>query len=99
MVSPAAFARQRNRCLDADLMPGGGAEFDRFQPLAEQLDAIGGLRALVATVEHTGGKYIGTVSLADRDVLRAQGDADLLVGTQRMQQRHFAAAPIAKIDQ
>ncbi len=79
-------------------MPRGGAEFDHFQPAAEQFDAVGGLRALVAAVEHAGGKSIGAVVLADGDVLRPQRDPHLLVRAERMQQRHLAAASVAEID-
>ena len=51
-------------------MPGRGAEFDHFQPPAEQFDAVGRLRALISAVENAGGENIGAVVPADGDVFR-----------------------------
>src|SRR5712672_2695850 len=79
-------------------MPGRGAEFDYFQSLAEQLDTIGGLRALVTAVEHAGRKMIGTVIGADRDVFRPQCDPDLVVRPAGMQQRDLALPSFAEVD-
>src|SRR6266404_1321106 len=79
-------------------MPRRGAEFDHLQPPAEQLDAVGSLRALIAAVEDAGRKNVGPVMLANGDVFRPERDAYLLVRAERMQQGHLAPPSLAKID-
>ena len=98
-IGPATLLRQRNLGLDPHLMPGRGAEFDHLQPPAEQFDAVGRLRALIAAVEDAGGKDVGAVMLADGDVFRPQRDAHLFVRAERVQQGHLAPPPLAEIDQ
>src|ERR1700722_1530495 len=70
-VRPAAFPCQRDRGLGADLVAGGGAEFERLQPTAEQIDVVDGLGALVAAIDDAGGKQVGAHTGADRDIFRA----------------------------
>src|SRR5260221_1314544 len=54
-IGPTTFPRQGNRRFDPDLMPRCGAEFYHLEPTAEQFDAVGGLRALIAAVAKFGG--------------------------------------------
>src|ERR1700759_4568289 len=70
-IGPAGFLRQRDRRLDADGVTGRGAELERFQPVAEQIDVVNGLRTLVAAVDHIGHERVAAVIAADRNVLRA----------------------------
>ena len=95
---PSNSPRQRHRGFDADLMPRCGAELERLQPAAEQVDVIDGLRALVAAVEHAGGERYWRRCAADRDVFRAQRDAHLVARAELLQQRRLAAPPLAEID-
>src|SRR5882724_6041624 len=95
-IGPATFARQGDLCLDTHLMPGGGAEFNHLQPAAEQFDAIGRLRALIAAIEHPGRESVGAVMLADRDIFRPQRDANLFIQSTGMKQRYLAAAALAE---
>src|SRR3989442_13568753 len=94
-IGPATFLRQRNLCLDAHLMPGRGAEFNHFQPPAEQFDAVGRLRALIAAVEGPGGKKICAVMLAGGAGFPPQPDAGPVVPAQPPPPRHLTPPPLA----
>src|SRR5262249_38116751 len=47
-IGPQRLARQRHRGGRADVVARRGAELDRLEPLAEQVDVVGRLGALVA---------------------------------------------------
>src|SRR5438128_2104202 len=83
-IGPAAFTRQRNACLGPDLMARGGAELEHLQLAAEQVDLVSRLRALIAAVDHARGKDVIAALPADRDILRPQRDAHLVVDIKRV---------------
>jgi len=57
-------------------MPGRRAEFKHFQPVAEQIDIVNRLGALIAAAENAGVEGVAAVALAERNIFRSQGDAD-----------------------
>ena len=57
-------------------MPRRGAEFEHLQPVAEQIDIVDGLRALVAAINDTRGERIDVVLSADRDIFWQQYHPD-----------------------
>src|SRR6185312_5471151 len=69
-VGPAGLSRQRNHGLSPDLVPRRGAEFERLQPAAKQIQRIDGLRALITAIEHLRRKHIGAILPANADILR-----------------------------
>ena len=46
----------------ADIVARRGAEFERLHAVAEQLDVVDGLRALLAAVEHAGAETVGDLA-------------------------------------
>src|SRR5947209_6724117 len=97
-IGPTGVPRQANRRFSADLMPRRGAEFEDLQPVAEQIDVVDGLRALIAAVDDARSERIGAVLFANRDIFRPQRDPHLFARPERMQQRRVGAPPAAEID-
>src|SRR5437660_3418379 len=85
-IGPTGVPRQRNRRFDANLMPRRGAKFEHLQPVAEQVDVVDGLRALVAAIDDARDERVDAVLSADRDIFRPQRDPHLFAQGERMQQ-------------
>src|SRR6185437_2822582 len=85
-IGPACFLWQADRRLGADGVPRGGAELERLEPVAEQIDVIDGLRALVAAIGDACGEGIAAIAFAKRDVFRPQRDPHLVADLERMEQ-------------
>lgn len=97
-IRPAPLPCQRHRGRRADLVPRGGAELQRLQPLPEQGDVVHRLRALVAAVGDLRREDVGAAASADAQGLGAERDADLVADADIVQQRCFAAAAVAEVD-
>src|SRR5260370_39422540 len=90
--TPSNLRVAKNRGLDPDLMAGGGSEFEDLQSPAEQIDVVDRLRALIAAIKHTRGKYVGAVLPANTAIFRAQRDAHLVTRIARVHQRRRASS-------
>src|SRR5664279_1859649 len=69
-IGPERVARQRGLRVGADTVTRGGAEFERFQAVAGEIDVVDGLRALIAAIEHARTKRVAAVMRAERDIFR-----------------------------
>src|SRR5690348_13054032 len=98
VIRPTRLLRQADRRIDTDRMPRRGAELERLELVAEQIDVIDRLRALITAVDDVCGEGIAAVGLAERDVFRPQRDSYPIADFKRMQQRRLAAPALAKID-
>ena len=74
------------------------AEFERLQSIAEQIDVIDGLSALIAAIEDTCAKRVAAGMVADRDIFRAQCNAYLFARPHSLQQSRLDALAGADID-
>src|SRR5438132_7964375 len=97
-IGPERLARQRDRRGAADRVARRRAELERFQPPAEDIDVVDGLRALVAAIEHTRLVRVGAVALAERDVLGPQRDAHRIARRDRLQERGLRALALPEVD-
>src|SRR5450830_830056 len=79
-VGPERVTRQRDRRVGPDLVARRGAEFEHLQSVAEQIDVVDVLRALIAAIEDARAIGVAAVVLSDRDILRAQCDAYVFAG-------------------
>src|SRR6185312_10733191 len=98
VIRPARLLRQADRRINADRVACCGAEFECLELVAEQVDVINRLRALITAVGHPRGEGIAAVGLAERDVFRPQRNPYLVADFQRMQQRRLPAPALAEID-
>ena len=71
-VGPAGVGRQGQRDLAVHLVARRGAELERLEPLATDLDVVDGLHALIAAVHDASGEDVGRAAFAQADVLGAQ---------------------------
>src|SRR5262245_49489507 len=96
-VGPQRLPPERYRRRRARRMTRRGAELQRFEALAEQLDAVHSLRPVVAALDHAGLERVRAVGLAERDVFGPQRDAHLVARRQRLKQRAFGALAVAEL--
>src|SRR5450830_2022568 len=79
-VGPERVTRQRYLRVGPDLVARRGAEFEHLQSVAEQIDVVDGLRALIAAIEGARAIGVAAIVLSDRDIFRAQCDAYVFAG-------------------